>query len=378
MWTTAIAALAAGIWVYLAAGRGGFWRLRRHPDARPAGTEPRVIAVVPARNEAAVIGEAVGSLLTQDYAGLVRVIVVDDHSSDGTSDAARRAAQARNAVGRLTIVNARPLPPGWSGKVWAMAEGIQAAASASPDYYLLTDADITHGPGNLRRLVDRAEEGKFDLVSLMATLRCESFGERLLIPAFVFFFFKLYPPSWTARRDRRTAGAAGGCMLIRRTALERIGGLAAIRGELIDDCSLASAVKSSGGRIWLDLGEDVKSIRPYDSFGVIWRMIARTAFTQLRYSPVLLAGTAAGMMLTYLAPPLLTLFASRPASILGTAAWAMMTVTYLPMLRFYRQPAFLAPLLPLVALFYLGATLDSARRHWAGRGGEWKGRVAAA
>lgn len=373
MIATWVGAIALSIWIYLIAGRGGFWRVRETMPPKWDGAPRRIAVVIPARNEASSVGQAVRSLLAQDYAGPVRIILVDDCSSDGTAEVAREAAAAAGANSRLTIVQARPLPKGWTGKLWAVAEGLQEAAGA--DYLLLTDADVVHAPENVRELAARAETGGLDLASLMVKLRCESLAERALIPAFVFFFFKLYPPSWIARQDDKTAGAAGGCVLIRPAALDRIGGIAAIRSELIDDCSLAAAVKRSGGRIWLGATSRTHSIRDYKTFREIERMVSRTAFTQLKHSIPLLAGTVIGMALTYLAPPLLFLLASPPAAWLGLAAWILMAAAYWPTLRFYRRSALWAPLLPLVALFYVAATVHSAWSYWRGRGGAWKGRV---
>lgn len=384
-----IAAAAAAIWFYLLARRGGFWLLRQ---AEPAGPAPRpssrsIVAVVPAREEAAAIGEAIASLLAQRYSGPFHIVVVDDHSSDGTAEIARAAAAngSAGADGRLTVVAAEPLPPGWSGKLWAMRQGVAIARQFAPDYLLLTDADIVHPPDNLAELVARAEAGTgYDLVSLMVMLHCESLWERLLIPAFVFFFFKLYPPLWVADPNSRVAAAAGGCMLVRPAALERIGGIASIRNEIIDDCALARRFKSHGGRLWLGIargGPDhaARSIREYRSWRPIWDMIARCAFAELDFSVLALAGTAAGMLLVYLAPPALLLLGGPPlARLFAVAAWAMMTLAYAPILRRYRRSLLLAPLLPLIAMFYTAATVGSAVLHWRGRGGHWKGRYQAA
>jgi hopene-associated glycosyltransferase HpnB len=320
--------------------------------------------IIPARDEARYIGRAVESLAGMD------VIVVDDNSSDGTAEIARQHG--------ATVVNGQPLPPGWTGKLWAVSQGVEVAAAAHPDYLLLTDADIVHGPGVVSALVAKAEQEGFDLVSLMVLLRTESFAEKALIPAFVFFFLLLYPPSWIENPRRRTAGAAGGCMVIRREALERIGGIEAIRGELIDDCALARAVKRSGGRVWLGLTRDSRSIREYGGFGEIWRMISRTAFTQLKYSAWLLCATIAGLAVAFLAPPLLMLTFRPLAVIIGAFGWLCLSIAYVPMLRLYRRSYLWAPALPLIALFYAGATIDSAIRYWIGRGGEWKGRTQAA
>jgi hopene-associated glycosyltransferase HpnB len=365
------------IWCGLLLARAGFWRVRRPAPAPEPGRWPDIVAIIPARNEADVIGRAVAGVLGQQYPGKLSLVVVDDHSSDGTADLATAAAAMTARPDALTVVSARELPAGWSGKVWAQSEGLIAADRVAPQagYVWLTDADIWHGPGVLAGLAARAVHERRDLVSLMVRLRCASAWERMIVPAFVFFFAKLYP--FERVRDPRSpvAAAAGGCMLASRAALVRIGGFAAIRSALIDDCSLAAQIKP-GGTISLDLAEDSLSLRPYNDWRSLWDMIARSAYTQLRYSPLLLAGAVAGMALTYLAPPLLALAGGLrlwPAWL----AWAAMVRAYLPMLREYRQPAWLAPLLPLTALFYLGATVDSARRYWLRRGGQWKGRVQA-
>lgn len=297
-----------------------------------------------------------------------------DHSTDGTADIARAAALSIGKGDALTVIGARDLPAGWSGKVWAQSEGLAAADKAAPEarYVWLTDADIWHGPNALAELVARAENEQRDLVSLMVRLRCDSAWERMIVPAFVFYFAKLYPFASIANPRSRVAGAAGGCMLARRSALARIGGFEAIRGELIDDCSLAAKIKA-GGSIRLDLADDSISLRPYDDWQSLWNMIARSAYTQLHYSPWMLIGATLGMILTYLAPPVLAL-AGGAGTWPAWLAWLLMAISYRPMLREYRQPVWMAPLLPLTALFYLGATLDSARRYYLRRGGQWKGR----
>ena len=362
------AGAALAIWVYLLVGRGGFWRLRDSPFSGDVPfPAPSVAAVIPARNEAAVVGRAVASLAAQRYPGALHIIVADDDSDDGTGAAAAGAASGD----RVTVIRAEALCAGWTGKLWALSQGIEEARRLAPDYLLLTDADIVHPPENVACLVAQAEREGYDLVSLMVLLRCLSRAERALIPAFVFFFLMLYPPAWTRSRRHGTAGAAGGCLLIRRETLERIGGLERIRGELIDDCALARAVKRSGGRVWLGLSAGAESIREYGTFAEIGRMISRTAFTQLRHSALWLAGTAAGLAITYLVPPAAALRGSR----LGAAAWMAMCAAYVPALRFYRRSPLWAPLLPLVAAFYLGATLHSAFAYWRGRGGQWKGRA---
>jgi hopene-associated glycosyltransferase HpnB len=371
-----LGAASAAFWVYLIAFRGGFWRVRREPA--PAAPPPRsVTAVVPARDEAAVIGRAVSSLLAQRYPGPLEIVVVDDHSSDGTAQAARAAAAASGGADRVRVVEADPLPPGWTGKLWAVRRGIEAARACDPDYLLLTDADIVHAPDTLARLVARAEEGGCGLVSLMVRLHCRSPWERLLIPAFVFFFFKLYPPRHVADPARRTAAAAGGCMLLRRDMLDRIGGIDSIRHEIIDDCALARRVKAVAP-IWLGASADTVSIREYGSWRPIWDMIARCAFAQLGYSAPALAGTTAAMAVVYIAPLLLLLAWPSPGSVLGAAAWVGMSAAYVPVLRLYRCSLLLAPLLPAAALFYTAATIASAILYWRGRGGRWKGRFQAA
>src|SRR5271156_3588549 len=374
---TVIGAATVAIWVYLLFFRGGFWWLpyRRAPVAANVGGRS-VVAVIPARDEAAVVGRAVASLLAQDYDGNFRIVVVDDQSSDGPAEAARGAALAAGASDRLTICRGKPVPPGWTGKLWAICQGVEAARSMRPDYFLLTDADIVHGSGNLRELVSRCEIEGYDLVSLMVRLHCRSLWERLLIPAFVFFFFKLYPPRWVADPARRTAGAAGGCMLIRAATLDRLGGIDGIRSEIIDDCALARRVKSVG-KVWLGPAGHTTSIREYRSWRPIWDMVVRSAFAQLDYSAVMLALTLLMLILTYLAPPLLVL-SSQPAAILcGGFAWPAMSIAFLPTLRAYGAPRSIALLLPLIALFYVAATVASAVLFWGGRGGYWKGLVQA-
>jgi hopene-associated glycosyltransferase HpnB len=340
-----------------------------------------VVAILPARNEAAHVEEALRSLLIQDYPGELAVVLVDDHSEDATGAIGRRLAvgQAR----RLEVVGASPLPPGWSGKLWAVAEGLRHAARSWPKvaYVLLTDADIAHHPGNLARLVAKAEAERLDLTSLMVRLRCESFWEDLLIPPFVFFFQKLYPFPAVNAPDRPTAAAAGGCMLVRRRALEGAGGVEAIRAELIDDVALARVIKSmpGGGRIWLGLTETTTSLRRYDHLADIWAMVARSADTQLRHSLPRLAGTLLGMGVTYLMPPLgfcAGILQGDPLlAALALAAWIAMALAYRPTAKLYRLATPWLPTLPLAAMLYAGMTLDSAIRYRRGAGGRWKGRV---
>ncbi len=385
----AAAAVPLAIWLYLLLARGGFWRVPRSLAARRDGGLPQgdasecatefaskcVIAVVPARNEAEGIGKAVSSLLAQTLIPPLHVIVVDDGSTDGTGEEARRAAETARAGERLTVLRGTPPVPGWTGKLWAMSQGVAAAAERNPDFLLLTDADIEYVPGEVAALAGQADAEHLDLVSLMVRLSTATFAERCLIPAFVFFFLKLYPPAWIAAPRSATAGAAGGCMLLRPAALARAGGLAAIRGCIIDDCALARAVKSSGGRIRLGLARQTRSLRVYGSFAEIGAMVSRTAFNQLRHSYLTLAATLLGLAVTYLAPPLLLLTGEPAMMGLGAAAWLLMTACYLPMVRFYRVPAAYALALPAVALFYAAATVHSAVQYAAGRGGRWKGRA---
>jgi hopene-associated glycosyltransferase HpnB len=365
------------IWLFLLFARGGFWRAGRllaplPPDPTLA---KRVIAVVPARNEAEGIGQAVTSLLEQQFAGSLHVIVVDDASTDGTAAVAMKAAAASGAPERLTVIRGTPLPVGWTGKLWAMAQGVEAATALQPDFLLFTDADIHHDPRNVATLVTLAEARQKDLVSFMVRLSTATFAERCLIPAFVFFFFKLYPPAWLGSEKSNTAAAAGGCVLLRPQALARMGGLEAIRSRIIDDCALAAAVKRSGGRIWLGLTPQTRSLRIYGSFAEIGNMISRTAFNQLRHSYTLLALTLLGLAVTYVAPVLALLAPDPIARYLGALTWALMSVCYWPMIRFYGLARGWSLCLPAIALFYGGATLHSALRYALGRGGQWKGRV---
>ncbi|HSE50410.1 MAG TPA: glycosyltransferase [Terriglobales bacterium] len=370
---TLAGSLALAAWLYLFFLRGWFWRFFFLPLAAP-GTPPRVVAIIPARNEAEHIYDAVKSVLTQQGVALLQSIVVDDGSTDDTAAVARRAAVSCGEANRLMIVQGKPLPAGWAGKVWAMQQGAEAAQRFGADFFFFTDADIAHGERSLGALAAQAHRG-CDMVSAMVELRCASSVEKLLIPAFVYFFFQLYPPKWIADPTRRTAGAAGGAILIRPAALEQAGGLAAIRGELIDDCALAARVKAAGGRLWLGPTSESRSLRGYGSFAGVGAMISRSAFNQLRHSAALLLATIVGMVLIYLAPIAL-LFSRQPvATALGAVATLLMLVGYIPTLRAYRRNPLWALTLPAAAVFYMGATIHSALRYWSGRGGEWKGRA---
>jgi len=372
-----IGVATVAVWIYLLFFRGGFWRLRGvlPPPATVAST-CSVVAVIPARDEAEVIGRSLTSLLAQDHPGDLHIVVVDDHSSDGTAEVARAAAIAAAAGERLTICAGQPVPRGWTGKLWALQQGIEVARARQPDHIFLTDADIVHSPGNLRELIARRRAGGYDLASLLVKLHCRSWWERLLIPAFAFFFLMLYPPRWVADSSRRIGAAAGGCILLRPAILDRIGGIASIRHEIIDDCALARRVKAVG-MVWLGISAHTCSIREYRSWRAIWDMVARTAFAQLRYSVGILCFTLVMLAVTYLAPPLLLLSANPVAIACGAAAWLGMSFAFLPMLKAYDTPWPLAALLPGIALFYTAATIASAVLFWRGRGGHWKGRFQA-
>jgi len=371
-------ALALAIWVYLVFARGGFWLGRERDDSNPQhrGVPPKVAIVVPARNEADNIAQSVTSLLNQDYPAL-SLVLVDDDSSDGTAEVARRLAAAIGKQDRLTIVNGAPLPPRWTGKLWAVKQGIAAAEEKfTPKYLMLTDADIVHAPDTLSWLVAHAEQGSRVLTSLTARWRCENLPERVHIPAFIYYFAMLYPFAWVNRADHAMAGAAGGCMLVRADALRAAGGIDVIRDALIDDCALARAMKQQGP-IWLGLTDRVVSIRPYTGWGEIRRMVARSAYAQLNYSPLQLIGCVAGLVLTYLVPPLTALLFSGWAQIFGLAAWALMALSFQPILRFYRLSPLWGVALPAISFLFMLYTLDSAYQYFAGKGGSWKGRVQA-
>lgn len=383
-WPTMLAAVSLALWLYLLLARSGFWRARpRIEDEAPP--EPRswppLVAVVPARNEADHVETVLRSLVTQEYAGRFDVLLVDDHSEDGTGEIARRLAGA--ARDRLRVIPAEPLPPDWSGKLWAVAVGLRHAAQVLPParYVLLTDADILHAPGSLARLVAKAESERLDLVSLMVKLRCASVWERLLIPPFVFFFQKLYPFAAVNDPARRVAAAAGGCMLVRSEALREAGGIEAIRNRLIDDIALAQAIKGrrGGGRIWLGLTGTTISLRGYDELSGIWNMVARSADAQLRHSLPLLVATVLGMVLIYLAPPVAIVAGALSAEVpllgLGLLASLCMLACYLPTVRSYDLAPYWTFSLPAAALLYVAMTIDSALRHRRGLGGRWKGRV---
>jgi hopene-associated glycosyltransferase HpnB len=364
---TTLAALSLLIWLYLLLAHGRFWH--SGPELAPArpAVAPPVTVVVPARDEAPLIGPVLRSLLAQDYAGTLHIVLVDDGSSDGTGAIARSLDDSR-----LVVLDGASRPAGWSGKLWALAQGIEAAGAA--DLILLTDADIVHDPRHVATLVARAESGDLDLVSEMVALACDTPAEHALVPAFVFFFQLLYPFEWVNDPLRATAAAAGGTILIRRRALQRIGGVASVRGALIDDVALAAAVKR-GGRIWLGHSMLARSVRAYPTAADIWRMVSRTAYVQLRFSPLLLIATVLAMTLTFLLPPFAALFGHGPERWFGWLTWGAMAAAYQPTLHRFRRSVLWSPCLPAVAAFYLAATIGAAVNHHLGRGVAWKGRA---
>ncbi|MBT3305503.1 MAG: glycosyltransferase [Alphaproteobacteria bacterium] len=375
--SVALALVSLVFWVGVLALRGGFWRADQRLENAPDENRdwPDVVCVIPARNEALSIGRTVASLTEQEYPGKVSVIVVDDNSDDGTADAARQDTKNPDA---LTVITGKPLEQGWSGKLWAVHQGLDAAQTVDSQapYVLLTDADITHDRESLKRLIAKAEDGGLDLVSLMVRLRSDSFWEKLLIPAFIFFFQKLYPFPWVNDPGRSTAAAAGGCMLVRREALNRAGGIKAIHHHLIDDCALAALMKQHGP-IWLGLSTRVVSERRYERLSEIWDMVARTAFEQLNHSVLALIGTVAAMLITYVVPPLAALGVMGEAPVVAVGWitwWGLMGVAFFPTLRLYAQSPLWAVLLPFSAFLYTLMTVSSAVRYWQGRGGAWKGR----
>lgn len=375
-WTAALSLVA---WLWLLLGQGFFWRTDvRLPSRREPGAWPAVCVVVPARDEAAVLPQSLPSLLAQDYPGRAEVFLIDDGSTDGTGELARALSRRHGGL-PLTVSSPGEPPAGWTGKLWAVRHGIGLARARDPEYLLLTDADIAHAPDSLRELVAAAHAGGFDVVSQMARLRVASAWERLVVPAFVYFFAQLYPFRRIGKKGSRTAAAAGGCVLLRAEVAERARIPDAIRHAVIDDVALARAVKDGGGHIWLGLAERVDSVRPYPRLHDLWRMVSRSAYAQLRHNPLLLAGTVAGLALVYLVPPAALVWGlaagDAGAAGAGALAWLLMTGTYIPILRYYRQPLWLAPLLPLTAFLYLLMTVDSAVQHYRGRGAAWKGRT---
>jgi hopene-associated glycosyltransferase HpnB len=382
--------LAAVAWVYLLVAHGGYWRTGCRLPVGDGGVEsaagdwPSVVAVIPARDEAAMLPETLPSLLGQKYPGDLSVVLVDDGSSDGTGAVAEALGSA-SAVA-LKVIRGEPVPEGRAGKVWAMSQGVAAAGEC--DYLLFTDADIAFAPGAVQDLVRAAVGDDRALLSQMALLRADTGWEKWIVPAFVYFFAQLYPFRRAGRPGARTAAAAGGCMLVRREVLAAAGGLDRIGGARIDDIALARLLKRppAAARCWLGFSTDVRSLRPYPRLAELWGMVARSAYTQLRYSPALLVAVLAGLAWLYLLPPVAALAglaalaagagtAAAWCAAAGLAGWLLQAVTFVPVLRLYRLSWLRAPGLPLVALLYAGMTADSARRHHAGRGGAWKGRT---
>ncbi|MGI0490283.1 glycosyltransferase [Alkalinema pantanalense CENA528] len=377
--------LSLMIWSYLLLWRGQFWRTNQQLTNCPfqgGDRVPSIAVIIPARNEAEVLPISLRSLLTQNYdASKLTIWLVDDHSEDGTADVARQIAEVVDKTEQLHVLSAAALPKGWTGKLWALEQGVNhAIAQQNPDYLLLTDADIEHAPDNLSQLVAKAIHDDRELVSLMVKLRCKSFWEKLLIPAFVFFFAKLYPFTWVNNPQHPLGAAAGGCVLVKRKAIERIGGIASIRDALIDDCTLGRTIKGTGNhRIWLGLTNTTHSLRSYDTLETIWTMVTRTAYTQLNYSPVLLIGTLVGMFLVYLVPIVGITIGLLSGNVMITIAsvipYLFMTIAYLPTIQFYQCNPIWSLTLPAIAFLYTLMTIDSARRHWQGKGGQWKGRT---
>jgi hopene-associated glycosyltransferase HpnB len=382
-----LASLSLAGWLYLVLVRGAFWHAASLPDlAVPLRQRlPDVLAVMPARNEAPYLARTLHSLIAQDYPGRVCVIVVDDSSEDLTHAIAEATRTQPDHL--LEVISARPRPAGWAGKLWAVSEGLRRGFERMPDapYVLLTDADVQHDPGNVSRLVAKAEADRLDLVSLMFRLHCQRLWERLLIPPFVFFFRELYPFAAVNRQDRTEAAANGGCILLRREALRRIGGIESIHDRLIDDVALAQRIKHyptpGTGRIWLGLTESTRSLRDERRLSDIWEMVARYADTRLGHSRALLVVAVLAMLVLYLVPPLALLswplHGSSTVAALGLTGWLCMTLAYWPAVRLHRLRPYWALTLPLAAVFYTAMTVDSALQYRRGTGGRWKGRVAA-
>lgn len=377
-----IAIASLFIWLGLLLFWGQFWLgVRLSPNQKTLKSYPNVWAVIPARDEADVIAQSLNSVLNQDYPGSLSVVLVDDKSTD---DTAKIALENTNNVAKnrqFHLVSGQPLPPEWKGKLWALNQGINYAKkqSNSPDYILLTDADIKHHKSNLTELITKAENENLDLVSLMVFLRCQSLWEKLLIPAFVFFFQKLYPFKLANKPQSFIAAAAGGCILIKADIIEKLGGISSFKNALIDDCTLAKKVKLHQGKIWLGLTDKTISLRPYDSLKSIWDMVARTAFNQLNYSWLLLIGTVLGLTLVYLVPPVAIIWGFMTPStmliIIGSITWLLMSIAYFPTIKLYQLSPLWSLCLPAIAILYGLMTIDSAIKHLQGKGGFWKGRV---
>ena len=366
---TLAAALASFlIWLAVLAAPWQPWRTREVMEADETGTDEdlsQVTAVIPARNEAAVIRSTLEALQRQGRG--LRVLLIDDGSTDGTAQAAMESA-----IPLLKIVPGKPLPDGWIGKVWALEQG---TLRVSTPLTLLLDADIGLRPGILAALLSKQRKEEIDFLSIMATPSLNGFWERLLMPAYVFFFKLLYPFALSNHSAMPVAAGAGGCVLLETSLIGRIGGLGCIKNAIIDDCALARAVKRAKARTWIGLSQGVHSVRPYGGFGAIWNMVARTAFTQLRYSIILLALCSMLMVLAFISP-LITLFSQHPtARLVSLSATMMMVIAYIPILRYYRLSPVWAMFTPVIGLLYLSMTWASAIRFWKGIRSEWKGRA---
>lgn len=389
----AIAGTSLIAWLVLVFGRYGYWKTKEkltpEEEYGPSGEWPSVSAVIPARDEAKVLPETLPSVLNQDYPGELKIVFVDDDSEDGTAGVARDLGQRTDSEDRLEIVNGDPTPEGWSGKVWALQQGYERAQDLNPDLIWLTDADINHASAALKKLTSKLVSEELDLVSIMADLRTDTFWEKLLIPSFVYFFKSLYPFSRVNDPETDLAAAAGGCILVRSSALDDVDGFRRLRDAIIDDCSLARALKDEGKKLWLGLSHMSKSYRSYGNLGEIWKTISRSAFSQLNYSPLLLFGTVIGMVFLFLAPPAglalgLTGLAngvcglSSPHSLvltlLGGLAWLVQAFSFQPILSWYGLSPYYGLLAPLGGFLYTLMTVDSAISWWTGRGSRWKGR----
>lgn len=372
-----LANMDLGIWTYLLLAHGGFWQPNfLEKSQKQPETWPEVCAIIPARNEADALDNTLPTLLVQDYPAF-QAILVNDGSEDGTEKIAARIAENHQTSHALTVINGVSRLD-WKGKVSAMQSGLDKLSQTgiAPRYILFTDADIAYDKDTLKALVAHAETGEYALTSLMVKLHCESKAERWLIPAFVYFFQMLYPFRWVSNPKRKTAAAAGGCMLVRYDALMKAGGLEPIRAALIDDCALAKIMKKQG-RIWLGLTKEIRSVRTYPQVSDIRAMVSRTAYDQLGYSPRNLAFAMAGMALIFIAPVLLAAFCHGDTRFLGIISWIFMSITFFPMVRFYNILPLFCAALPIIADFYMSFTIDSALQYMRGRGGQWKGRMQA-
>ena len=380
---TTLAALSAVSWIVLLFFRHGFWRA----DQRLAGEQhgparwPDVTALVPARNEQEHIEACLTGLGGQDYPGAFQVLVINDSSTDDTASIARRCAARPDLGHPVDVIDAPDLKAGWAGKLWALDHGTRhiAALGARPEFFWLSDADVVHDPAALRRLVAKAEADGLAMVSLMVRLACASFWERLLVPAFVFFFQMLYPFPAINDPSSPAAGAAGGCILLRRSVLERAGGISAIKDQLIDDCALAARIKNTGAAIWVGLATESHSLRRYDRLPEFWWMVVRSAFVQLGYSSLLLVVSVLGMIITFICAPLIIvsfpLHNSAEAALLGVISWTLMCISYIPTVRYHMLETPRCMTLPAASALYMIMTVHSAVRHWRGLGQNWKNRA---